>query len=329
VTARDARARRASGSPRRTYLPLEEQRHKPTDYEITTTDLLYYPERGFEVETPVWQHYLEHQRGSLLSCPDWEGFRDPAQTTYTSYVAARRDQEAFLDRAFERPHRGIEPSLRPLVALVSALRFPLHGLQMTAAYIGSMAPSGRISVAAAFQAADELRRIQRLCQWLWRSGASSAELDAAGRENWQQNPAFQGLRRLIEELLVTYDWGQALVALNGVIKPIFDCFCFEELGRVAARHGDEALEQTLRSLAEDGRWHSAWFSALSKHVLGSDPRSAAAFAAQVPLGSRAVAAVSALTSACASLLPEAEVKQRLEVARASAWIATGAPGGET
>ena len=63
MTAKEARARRVVGRARRTYLPLEAQRHKPTDYELTTSALLYYPERGFEVETPVWQHYVKYQRG--------------------------------------------------------------------------------------------------------------------------------------------------------------------------------------------------------------------------------------------------------------------------
>ena len=257
MTARDARNARG-GAPRRTYLCLEGQRRKPSDYEITTTGLLYYPARGFEVETPVWQHYLEYQRGGMLACPHWESFEDPEHTTYSTYVARRRDQETFLDRLFERPPAALAPALKPLLALLSALRFPLHGWQMTAAYVGSLAPSGRISVAALFQAADELRRIQRLCQWLARSGLPTAELDALGRELWQQHVAFQPLRRLSEELLVTYDWGEALVGLNGVIKPVFDRLLFEQLAVVAKRHDDEVLEQTLKSLAEDGRWHEAW-----------------------------------------------------------------------
>jgi toluene monooxygenase system protein E len=323
MTAREARAKRVRGRPRRTYLPLEGQRHKPTDYDITTSALLYYPARGFEVETPVWQHYVEHQRGSLLSCPDWEAFRDPAHTTYTSYVAARRDQEAFLDRALERAAGPTAPELRPLTALFSALRFPLHGLQMTAAYVGSLAPSGRITVAAAFQAADELRRIQRLCQWLWRSGSSAAELDAMGRENWQQNPMFQPLRRLTEELLVTYDWGQALIALNGVVKPVLDCFCFDLLARAVAAHGDEALEQILRSLAEDGHWHLAWFGDLAKLALRSEPRNVNAFRAQEPLRARAVDALSVLAPMCGPLLAHVDVSRRLEDAQGLVWAGLG------
>lgn len=328
MTAREARARRVIGTARRTYLPLEQQRRKPSDYEVTTSALLYYPERGFEVETPVGEHYRTHQRGSVLSCSDWEAFEDPAHTTYSSYVAARRDQESFLDRLFGRPARPLAPALQPLLGVLSAVRFPLHGLQMTAAYVGALAPSGRISVVAAFQAADELRRVQRVCQWLSRSGRSASELDALGRELWQQHVAFQPLRRLIEELLVTYDWGQALIALNGVVKPIFDRLWFEQVAAAAARHDDELLAQTMRSLAEDGQWHEAWFVALSKLALVSNVDNIAAFEGTVELRERAIRALRALwpvfegtlgdDAACAKLTDElvAEQTARLGVGRA-------------
>lgn len=265
MNAKEARARRVVGRPRRTYLPLEGQRRKPSDYEVVSTSLLYYPERGFEVPTPVWQHYLKHQPGARAAGVDWEAFVDPAATTYSSYVAARRDQEAFLDRAFARSAAPLAPELEPLLALISAWRFPLHGLQMTAAYVGALAPTGRVTITCALQAADELRRIQRLCQWLARSGKSLSELDALGRELWQQHPAFQPLRRAIEELLVTYDWMEALVSLNGALKPLLDRLWFEHVV-ASARNRDETLEQMLKSFAEDGRWHEAWFGELMRLV---------------------------------------------------------------
>jgi toluene monooxygenase system protein E len=99
----------------------------------------------------------------------------------------------------------------------------------------------------------------------------AAQLDALGREHWQQNPAFQPLRRIIERLLVSYDWGEALIALNGIIKPIFDQLWFEQLAGVAERHHDEILEKILISLGDDGRWHEAWFVNFAKLALASDP----------------------------------------------------------
>lgn len=291
---RELRAARAV-PVRRTYQCLEATRKKPTDYQITSTALLYYPARGFEVQTPVWQHYLEHQKNGQLASERWDDFEDPAQLTYSTYVAERRDQEAFLDRLLERPTSPLTPALQPLLGLLSALRFPLHGLQMAAAYAGALAPSGRITITLAFQAADEMRRIQRVCQWLSRSGVPMQQLDALGREIWQQNPAFQPLRQLVERLLVTYDWGTALTTLNGILKPFFDRLWFEQLVAVAERHGDEVLEKILSSLGDDGRWHEAWFVEFSRLALSSPGGNAEVMqrtvAEQRPLVTRAVQAL--------------------------------------
>lgn len=295
---RELRAARAlaMGQPtRRTYLCLEGARKKPSDYQVTSTALLYHPARGVEVETPVSRHYQQYQQHGQLRSERWDELEDPAHFTYSTYVAERRDQEAFLDRLLERPVEPLPAELRPLLGLLSALRFPLHGMQMVAAYVGALAPSGRISIAAAFQAADELRRVQRLCQWLARSGVPIAQLDALGREQWQQGPEFQPLRRLVERLLVTYDWGEALVVLNGVMKPVLDRLWFEQLVGVAERCRDEVLEKILSSLGDDGRWHEAWFVELSRLALDSDPDNRAAMQRNVaefrPLLTRSVQAL--------------------------------------
>ncbi|RYZ08226.1 MAG: hypothetical protein EOO73_09185 [Myxococcales bacterium] len=302
---REIRVARALPPARRTYWCLESSRRKPTDYEITSTALLYYPERGFEVDSPVLRHYVP--------ASGWDAFRDPAALTYAGYVAERRDQEAFLDRLLERPARGLVPALEPLLGLLSALRFALHGMQMAAAYIGAFAPSGRIAITAALQAADELRRIQRICQWLSRSGRPSAELDALGRELWQQGPALQPLRRLVEELLVVYDWQQALVALSGVIKPLFDRLWFEQAVSLAERHDDEILEKILSSLGDDGLWHETWFVAFAQLAAQREPAETEKMQAQV-LAWRPRAA-----SALQALLPAFDRLLQDDGARAYVW----------
>jgi toluene monooxygenase system protein E len=311
MTARELRAARAQKPARRTYACLEDLRRKPTDYEITSTALLYYPERGFEVETPTLQHYAA-QRATRLRSKDWDALQDPAQFTYSTYVAERRDQEAFLDRLLERPATPLSPELRPLLGLLSALRFPLHGLQLLAAYVGAFAPSGRISIVAAFQAADELRRIQRLCQWLSRSGLPAAEIDRQGRSLWQEDARFQPLRRLVEELLVERDWARTLVALNASLKPIFDRLWFGHIARVAERHHDEVLEKILESLGEDGRWHENWFVALARVARESDPGNAGVMSEWVTsLRPRVAQAGQSLLQACGTLLGDERERERV------------------
>lgn len=324
MTPRELRAARVLGPPRRTYLCLEGLRRKPNDYEITSTALLYHPARGFEVQTPTLAHY----GASKLRSERWDDFEDPARFTYASYVAERRDQEAFLERLLSVPPQALPKPLALLPALLSALRFPLHGLQMVAAYVGAFAPSGRITIAAGLQAADELRRVQGLCRWLSRSGQPAAKLDALGRQIWHEDRHWQPLRRIVEELLVTYDWGQALVALSGVLKPLLDRLWFEQLSHVAKRHDDEVLEKILLSFADDGAWHRRWFAAFSRLALESEPANAPALQSFVrELRPRAFEATQALLAASEGLFGDhtgrAQIWRELDAGLDADWLSAG------
>ena len=254
-------------SAQRSYWHLSALGRKPSDYDIASSELLYHARRGFEVRTPVSAFIERHQAGSALRSADWERFRDPRATTYASYVALQRKQEIFIDGVLEAetvqtvnalPARWVT-TLDPLIG---SLRFPLHGLQMVAAYLGSMAPSGKIAIACAFQAADEVRRIQRLTQRMVQLERSHAGFGRDAKTAWQKAPAWQPLRELIERLLCTYDWGEALVVLGALVKPCFDGLFMRELGELARVHHDDTLHKLLGSLQADGEWHGAWTSAL-------------------------------------------------------------------
>jgi toluene monooxygenase system protein E len=93
-----------------------------------------------------------------------------------------------------------------LRALFVPLRFPLHVLQMTGLYVGQMAPSSFITNAANFGAADEMRRVQRIAYWtkvLANAHGDELATTALARGAWEDDPAWQPLRRACEQLLVT------------------------------------------------------------------------------------------------------------------------------
>lgn len=266
---------------RRTYWHLERLRRKPTAYDIASSRLLYYPERGFEVETPLAAWYAQHQQGSPLRCRDWDAFADPRQTTYASYVELQHRRETYVDGLFAAidatgyDRRLAAAWLPTLERVLAPLRYPCHGLQMAAAYVGQMAPSGRIAICAALQAGDEIRRVQRLAYRMRQLQETHPEFGAASKQVWQDDVLWQPLRRVIEHLLVAYDWGEAFAALQLVVKPAFDALFVAELGEVAASHGDEVLAKILLSLGEDCAWHRAWTEALVAHVVADEPANAA------------------------------------------------------
>ena len=289
-------------SARRTYWHLSALGRKPSDYDIASSELLYHTQRGFEVQTPISAWIQRYQGGSALQSSAWERFRDPRATTYASYVALQHRQEIYVDGVLAAETRTDAEGLpaewvRSLDQWLGTLRFPVHGLQMVTAYLGSIAPSGKIAIAAAFQAADDVRRVQRLTQRMVQLERSHRGFGHEARSAWQHAPAWQPLRELIERLLCTYDFGEALVVLNGLVKPCFDGLFMHDLAELARAQHDDTLHKLLGSLYADCSWHAQWSSALLELVVGEGdnraamagwlerwrPRVAAALAPLVPV----------------------------------------------
>jgi len=255
---------------RKTYWHLAGARRMPTEYEVATSRLHYYVGRGFEVDVPLSDWYRRHQTGSPLACDDWDRFADPRETTYAKYVALQQAKEAHVDgllRSIEESDydRKLSPDwVDTLERLLPPLRHLYHGLQMVAAYVGQMAPSGRITIAAALQAADEMRRVHRVAYRMAMLRRLRAGFGDTGKQLWERDPAWQPLRKLVEMLLVTYDWGEAFAALNLGVKPVVDRFFLGDVAETARARGDYLLGEIFFSLGEDGAWHRAWAQALAE-----------------------------------------------------------------
>ncbi len=263
-------------SPLRTYSHLQNLGRKPSEYDIVTSKLLFYPERGFEVNTPISAWYAKHQQGSPIHCKDWEAFRDPRETTYTKYTELQKAKETFVDGLLNAVDAtGYDTAMTitwrtRLERVLPVLRFPVHGLQMLAAYVGQMAPTGRVVITGALQAADEMRRIQRCAYRMRQIQETRASFGADSKALWQEDPMWQPLRQVIERMLVTYDFGEAFVALNLVLKPAFDELFMVHFARLAASQGDEVLSQMFLSLNEDCLWHRQWSNALAATLIHDD-----------------------------------------------------------
>jgi toluene monooxygenase system protein E len=264
-------------TPRKTYWHLEALQRRPTDYEIASSRLLYHPTRGFEVDLPVADWYVRHQKNSPLVLADPEAFSDPRETTYTKYTRIQKDQEeetgAILE-SMEAPSYAAalpEAWISVLSRVFAPLRYPLHGLQMISSYVGQMAPGGKIVIAALFQSADEIRRVQRVAYRIRQLQETRPSFGQDSREIWERDPIWQPMRSSIERLLVTYDWGEALVALNAVLKPLFDELFMVHLAQLASRSGDPLLPRLLGSLDHDCRWHRDWTRTLLKTAIAQCP----------------------------------------------------------
>ncbi len=292
---------------------------------MVSTDLHYnYPD-GFELtDTPVIEWYRRHRERSNLCSTDWGSFADPRRTTYRSYTELQDRKEDVIDgllRQIDNDEYDVDLS-DAWVDFVdhwyAPLRFPAHGLQMLAAYIGQMAPASRVTNCAAFQAADELRRLQRVAYRTAQLADTRPAIDiGAHRRHWEEADPYQPLRELIERALITYDWGEALVVTNVVIKPHFDRLVNAELaGHLAATNDDPILRHIHFSLDEDARWHREWSGRLIQMAIADTPENADVISSWIdtwrPLASEATTALAGVMSTAPVPLDAELICQRVE-----------------
>jgi toluene monooxygenase system protein E len=134
-----------------------------------------------------------------------------------------------------------------------------------------MAPCGRIVVASTFQAGDEARRVERLAYRVRQIQLAFPGFAADSKSLWEHDRRWQPLRQFIERLLVTYDWGEAFVALNLVLKPLIDDLFLKRMSDLALGHDDHLLGQIFYSLNEDCQWHRQWTQALTQTAIEDTP----------------------------------------------------------
>jgi toluene monooxygenase system protein E len=268
----------------KTYSRLSTRRRIPTEYEVVSSGLHYHFPHKFELgpANPVANWYYQHREGSPFRAADWEAFSDPRKTTYHAYSTLQDGKETVVDGLLrEIDDSGYDDALADgwvgfLDRWYGPLRFPMHGLEMLAAYVAQMAPASRITNCATFQAADEMRRLQRIAYRTAQLNAHRPGGDTGQHQRlWEDEELFQPLRELIERALIAYDWGEAFVALNLVIKPHVDRLVNEQLaGVLADANGDPILNSIHFSLNEDARWHQAWAAELVRLAVTDTPANA-------------------------------------------------------
>lgn len=287
----------------KTYWHLLQQKRMPTEYEIVTSKLLCYTGEGFtgkrfELDVPLKDWYRRYQEESPLASSSWDKFYDPRETTYTKYTDLQRDKEIFVDGILDEiALTGYDARLRPawlhfLTTAVAPFRYPGHGFQMIASYIGQMAPSGRITIAAALQSADEMRRIQRIAYRIRQLQQIYRGFAADSKALWQTDAMWQPLREIVEKLLIAYDWAESFIGLNVVLKPLVDELFMKHLSDLAVREDDYLLGQIFYSLNEDCQWHRQWTASLVRMVIEDNLRNGETIQAWInqwhPLADRAV-----------------------------------------
>ncbi|MEX3986246.1 hypothetical protein AB4Y45_46220 [Paraburkholderia sp. EG287A] len=84
---------------------------------------------------------------------------------------------------------------------------------------------------------------------------------------WEDDPAWQGWRKLVEHALTAWDWAESFAALNLVARPAVEETVLRSLG-VAARHnGDTLLGLITDAQLIDAQRHRRWAAELVRMAL--------------------------------------------------------------
>ena len=163
-----------------------------------------------------------------LRASDWFAFRDPNQMWQRPYYVTQSQAERSIERATEVALNSgslaaLEPdwAQRGLVGAFLPFGHYEYGLFRALNRAARDALSDSISYVLAFNAADKLRHAQAISLFGLDVESAIEDFDARmGKSVWMEDPAWQPLRRLVEEVMATVDWCEITLAANLVIEPV-------------------------------------------------------------------------------------------------------------
>jgi hypothetical protein len=302
---------------------------KPSEYEVVTHKL-NHTMREPPLELPPDAHgnlwLKKHRDSTLPKVADWDLFRDPDQLTYRAYVKGQDENETVVDGMLREfaglPEQNLSRAVLDLLqTCFTPTRYLAHGLLMMSAYVQQLAPSSYIGNCAAFQTADHLRRIQRVAYRTKQLGLAypARAFGNTERHTWEEHPEWQAMRRAIERLLVTFDWDDAFVGLNLVIKPLCDELTLRQFAIVARELSTDFDALLADNLFLDAQRSQRWSAALCRFITDADAGNRAQLAARLnkwaPFGEDIVKTGSRLLGSSS----RPHVAETIEAATTAAW----------
>jgi toluene monooxygenase system protein E len=266
--------------PQKTWSHLAARRRKPSEYEIVSTNLHYNdkrPDSPYELSPTMFMNewYKKNTFGTALKHADWNAFRDPDEVVYRTYNMMQDGQETYVfglfDQFSEREHNQALDArwAGSLARFYTPARYLFHTVQMASAYVGQVSPASTLTNCNYFQMADSLRwlshtayRTKELADSFPEKGFGSDE-----RHYWENDPVWQGFRELMEKSMTVWDWGEAIVVLNLVVKPAIEEAVLRKLGESARHNGDTLLGLLTDAQLIDSARHRRWVSAFVRMAL--------------------------------------------------------------
>ena len=214
---------------------------------------------------PTWDpaHKIFDETRTAIKMKDWYAFKDPRQFYYGSWTQARARLQETAEGDIEFVEsRGLASNLSAAVRkLALELYVPLRhvewGANMNNASICAYGFGTAITAPAQFQGMDRLGS----AQYLSRLGLLLGGPDdlATAKNAWLNAPAWQELRRYVEDTFVLSDWFELYVAQNLALDGLMFPLLFK-------RVDDHLTSQAGPTVSMLTRFQADWFVDASKWV---------------------------------------------------------------
>ncbi len=262
---------------RQTYNHIAERlgADKPASRYIEGT-MNVQPDANFHYR-PTWdpEHELFDPRRTRLVMRDWYALKDPRQFYYGAYTQARARMQEVAEADFEFvEERGLadrydDAARRKALDFYVPLRHVAWGANMNGAYQCAYGYGTAITQPCLYAGMDQLG----IAQYLTRLGlllGNQGELEA-GKQAWLQAPAWQGLRRLVEDTWVLKDWFELFVAQNLVLDGVLFALAYKEVDQVLSDQAGPVVSMLTRFQAEWGQDANKWVDAVMKVAAAESP----------------------------------------------------------
>lgn len=213
---------------------------------------------------------------TALRCSDWWTFRDPNKTWQRPYVNLQAEQGKAIERLLETAKaRGVltDFDVRWRDSILShhyaACAFFEYGLFRAFAYAQREALADVVGNACVFNAVDKIRYAQEVSLYgMELAQAVPGFSDAEAKQTWLSDPMWQGVRQVVEKLMVLRDWGEVIVATNLVCEPLLgELLRVEFFLRFAPWNGDGVTPAIIESAELDWERNRKWTTALAQLLL--------------------------------------------------------------
>ncbi len=262
---------------RQTYNHIAERlgADKPASRYIEGT-MNVQPDANFHYR-PTWdpEHELFDPSRTRLVMKDWYALKDPRQFYYGAYTQARARMQEVAEADFEFVEsRGLADSYddaarRTAIDFYVPLRHVAWGANMNGAFQCAYGYGTAITQPCLYAGMDQLG----IAQYLTRLGlllGTPADLEA-GKHAWLNAPAWQGLRRLVEDSWVLKDWFELFVAQNVVLDGVLFGLAYKEVDQALTEKAGPTVSMLTRFQAEWAQDANKWVDAVIKVAAAESP----------------------------------------------------------